>query len=170
MPIKPTQSHHVLSLPNGYHMQNNYAAALTNGTTTYLHPGAQQNGLTVQQLQLKNAFTNGQPEMAIAVNGSRPASYIGHVVGNGTNFNLPVAGVGGMTLSNMNLKLAPSRPMPWAAAQRSPQAVAIAQSLSPHMHAHTPAPQVSPPRGGQTPTASPSLHQQQVVGGSGATY
>ena len=173
MPVKPTPSHHALSLPNGYHMQNNYAATLTNGTTTYLHPGSQQNGLTVQQLQLKNAFTNGQPEMAIAVNGTRPASYIGHVVGNGTNFNLPVGAVGvnvGMNLANMNLKLAPSRPMPWAAAQRSPQAVAIAQSLSPHMHAHTPAPQVSPPRGGQTPTASPSLHQQQVVGGSGATY
>ncbi|KAI9437906.1 enhancer of polycomb-like-domain-containing protein [Lactarius psammicola] len=174
MPIKPSQSHHALSLPNGYHMQNNYAATMTNGTATYLHHGTQQNGLTVQQLQLKNAFTNGQPDMAIAVNASRPASYIGHVVGNGTNFNLPVGAVGvnvGMNLANMNLKLAPSRPMPWvAAAQRSPQAVAIAQSLSPHMHAHTPAPQVSPPRGGQTPTASPSLHQQQVVGGSGATY
>ena len=174
MPIKPTQSHHALSLPNGYHLQNNYAATMTNGTSTYLHHSPQQNGLTVPQLQLKNAFTNGQPDMAIAVNGSRPASYIGHVVGNGANFNLPVGTVGvnvGMNLANMNLKLAPPRPIPWvAAAQRSPQAVAIAQSLSPHMHAHTPAPQVSPPRSGQTPTASPSLHQQQLVGGSGATY
>ncbi len=173
MPVKATQSHHALSLPNGYHMQNNYAANITNGGTTYIHPGTQPNGLSVQQLQLKNAFANGQQDMAIPVNGSRPASYIGHVVGNGTNFNLPVGAVGvnvGMNLSNMNLKLAPSRPIPWVAAQRSPQAVAIAQSLSPHMHAHTPAPQVSPPRSGQTPTASPSLHQQQVVGGSGATY
>jgi enhancer of polycomb-like protein len=171
MPIKPTQSHHALSLPNGYHLQNNYAPT----NTTYLHHSPQQNGLTVPQLnQLKNAFTNGQPDMAIPVNGSRPASYIGHVVGNGANFNLPVGAVGvnvGMNLGNMNLKLAPPRPIPWvAAAQRSPQAVAIAQSLSPHMHAHTPAPQVSPPRSGQTPTASPSLHQQQLVGGSGATY
>lgn len=173
MPIKPTQSHHALSLPNGYHLQNNYAAAMTNGAATYLHPNTQQNGLTVPQLQLKNAFTNGQQDMAIAVNGSRPASYIGHVVGNGANFNLPVGAVGvnvGMNLGNMNLKLAPSRPIPWVGAQRSPQAVTIAHSLSPHMHAHTPAPQVSPPRGGQTPTASPSLHQQQLVGGSGATY
>jgi enhancer of polycomb-like protein len=173
IPMKPTQSHHAISIPNGYHVQNNYAAAMPNGTATYLHPGAQPNGLTVQQIQLKNAFANGQQEMAIAVNGSRPASYIGHVVSNGANFNLPVGAVGvnvGMNLSNMNLKLPPSRPMPWAAAQRSPQAVAIAHSLSPHMHAHSPAPQVSPPRGGQTPTASPSLHQQQIVGGSGATY
>ena len=176
IPVKPTQSHHAISIPNGYHVQNNYAAAMSNGTAAYLHPGAQPNGLTVQQqIQLKNAFTNGQQEMAIAVNGSRPASYIGHVVSNGTNFNLPVGAVGvnvGMNLSNMNLKLPPSRPMPWVAAQRSPQGVAIAHSLSlsPHMHAHSPAPQVSPPRGGQTPTASPSLHHQQVVGGSGATY
>jgi len=172
--IKPTQSHHALSLPNGYPLQNNYAATMTKGTTTYLHHSPQQNGLTVPQLQLKNAFTNGQPDMAIALNGSRPASYIAHAVGNGANFNLPVGAVGvnvGMNLANMNLKLAPPRPIPWVATtQRSPQAVAIAQSLSPHMHAHSPAPQVSPPRGGQTPTASPSLHQQQVVGGSGATY
>ncbi|KAI9453934.1 enhancer of polycomb-like-domain-containing protein, partial [Russula earlei] len=129
MPIKPTQPHHAISIPNGYHIQNSYATAMSNGTPTYLHPSSQQNGLTVQQIQLKNAFTNGQPDIPIAVNGSRPASYIGHVVGNGTNFNLPVGAVGvnvGMNLSNMNLKLPPSRAMPWAAAQRSPQAVAIA--------------------------------------------
>jgi enhancer of polycomb-like protein len=173
MPMKPSQPHHAISIPNGYHIQNNYAPTIPNGTPTYIHPGTQQNGLAVQQIQLKNAFTNGQPEMAIAVNGSRPASYIGHVVSNGTNFNLPVGAIGvnvGMNLTNMNLKLAPTRTVPWAAAQRSPQAVAIAHSLSPHMHAHSPTPQVSPPRGGQTPTASPSLHQQQVVSGSGATY
>jgi hypothetical protein len=70
MPIKPTQSHHALSLPNGYHLQNNYAAAMTNRTATYLHPSMQQNGLTVLQLQLKNVFTNGQQDMAITVNGS----------------------------------------------------------------------------------------------------
>jgi enhancer of polycomb-like protein len=172
LPMKPAQPQHPISIPNGYHIQNNYAAAMPNGTPAYLHPSAQQNGLTVQQIQLKNAFANGQPEMAIAVNGSRGASYIGHVVGNGTNFNLPVGAVGvnvGMNL-NMNLKLPPSRTMPWPTAQRSSPAVAIAHSLSPHIHAHSPTPQVSPPRGGQTPTASPSLHQQQVVSGSGATY
>ncbi|KAI0300651.1 enhancer of polycomb-like-domain-containing protein [Multifurca ochricompacta] len=172
MPMQPNQGHHAISLPNGYHMQNNYAAAMTNGATTYLHPGTQQNGLSVQQIQLKNVFSNGQQEIPIPVNGSRPASYIGHV-SNGTNFNLPVGAVGvnvGMNLSNINLKLPSTRPMQWATTQRSPQAVAIAHSLSPHMHPHSPAPQVSPPRGGQTPTASPSLHQQQVVGGSGATY
>ncbi|KAN0129912.1 hypothetical protein V8E53_012238 [Lactarius tabidus] len=62
MPIKPTQSHHALPLPNGYHLQNNYAAAMTNRITTYLHPCTQKNGLTVLQLWLKNAFTNGQQE------------------------------------------------------------------------------------------------------------
>lgn len=172
MPIKPTQPHAAISIPNGYHIQNNYAPTLPNGTTTYLHPGAQQNGLAVPQLQLKGAFTNGQPEMPITVNGSRAASYIGHVVSNGANFNLPVGAVGvnvGTNLTNVNLKLQPSRAVPWTTAQRNSQAVAIA-SLSPHMHAHSPTPQVSPPRGGQTPTASPSLHQQQMVSGTGATY
>jgi len=114
---------------------------MPNGTTTYLHPGAQQNGLTVPQIQLKGAFTNGQPEMPIAVNGSRPASYIGHVVSNGANYNLPVGAVGvnvGTNLTNVNLKLQPSRTVPWTTAQRNSQAVAIAQSLSPHMHAHSP--------------------------------
>ena len=173
MPIKATQPHSAISIPNGYHIQNNYAPTMPNGTTTYLHPGAQQNGLTVPQIQLKGAFTNGQPELPIAVNGSRPASYIGHVVSNGANFNLPVGAVGvnvGTNLTNVNLKLQPSRAVPWTTAQRNSQAVAIAQSLSPHMHAHSPTPQVSPSRGGQTPTASPSLHQQQIVSGTGATY
>lgn len=173
MPMKPTQSHHAISISNGYHIQNNYAASIPNGTPTYLHPTTQQNGLNVQQIQLKSALTNGQPEMPIAVNGSRPAYNIGHVVGNGANFNLPVGAVGvnvGVNLGSMNLKLPPSRAMPWPTTQRSPQAVAIAHSLSPHMHAHSPTPQVSPPRGGPTPTASPSLHHQQVVSGSGATY
>ena len=149
MPMKPTQPHPAVSI---HHLQNNYAPTVPNGTTTYLHPAAQQNGL----VQMKGAFTNGQ-EMPITVNGSRPAYNIGHVASN-TNFNLPTP---------MNLKL-PSRAMPWVTAQRNSQAaVAIAQSLSPHMHAHSPTPQVSPPRGGQTPTASPSLHQQPMVNGTG---
>jgi len=172
MPMKPTQPHPAISIPNGYHIQNNYAPTMPNGATTYLHPSAQQNGLTVPQIQLKGAFTNGQPEIPIGVNGSRSAAYIGHVVSNGT-INLPVGAVGvnvGTNLTNVNLKLQPSRAVPWVAAQRNSQAVAIAQSLSPHMHAHNPTPQVSPPRGGQTPTASPSLHQQQMVSGTGATY
>jgi hypothetical protein len=41
----------------------------------------------------------------------RPASYIGHVVSNGTNFNLPVQSVGvnvRTNLTNVNLKLQPS--------------------------------------------------------------
>jgi enhancer of polycomb-like protein len=166
MPIKPAQ-HPAISIPNGYHIQN-YAPSMPNGTATYLHPGAQQNGLTVPQIQLKGAFTNGQPEHPITINGSRPAPYIA----NGNNFNLPVGAVGvslGTNLTNVNLKVPPPRVVPWTA-QRNPQAVAIAQSLSPHMHTHSPTPQVSPPRGGQTPTASPSLHQQQMVSGTGATY
>ena len=148
--MKPTQ-HAAMSIPN-YHMQNGYSP---NGT--FLHAGAQPNGLTVQQIPLKGAFTNGQ-DMPV----NNRAAYIGHVVSNGANFNLPAVGVTNLT----NLKLAPSRTIPWAAQRGSP-AVAIAQSLSPHMHAHSPTPQVSPPRGGQTPTASPSLHQQQMVNGTG---
>ena len=151
MPMKPTAQHAAISIPN-YHMQNGYAP---NGT--YLHAGAQPNGLTVQQIPLKGAFTNGQ-DMPV----NNRAAYIGHVVSNGANFNLPAVGVTNLT----NLKLAPSRTIPWAAQRGSP-AVAIAQSLSPHMHAHSPTPQVSPPRGGQTPTTSPSLHQQQMVNGTG---
>jgi hypothetical protein len=65
MPIKPTQSHHALPLLNSYHLQNNYAAAMTNGIMTYLHPCTQKNGLTVLQLWLKNAFTNGQQEWSL---------------------------------------------------------------------------------------------------------
>jgi hypothetical protein len=49
---------------------------MSNGAPAFLPPSTQQNGLPVQLNQLKNASTNGQPEMAIAVNGSRPASYI----------------------------------------------------------------------------------------------
>ncbi|KAH9010915.1 hypothetical protein EDB85DRAFT_2281909, partial [Lactarius pseudohatsudake] len=62
-----------------------------------------------QAAALKNAFTNGQPDMTIAVNGSRPASYIGHIVGNGANFDLLVEAVGvnvGMDLANLDLSLA----------------------------------------------------------------
>jgi hypothetical protein len=88
--MKPNQPHHAISIPNGYHIQNGYATTMTNGTPPYLQQGAQQNGLAVQQIQLKNAFANGQPEMAIAVTGSWPASYIRHVVNNGANFNLLV--------------------------------------------------------------------------------
>ena len=93
-----------------------------------------------------------------------PASYIGHVVSNGMNFNLPVRAVGvnvGMNLTNMNLKLAPR-----AAHIRC----GYAHLLTPHMHAHSPTPQMSPPCGGRTPKATPSLHQQQVVSRSGTTY
>jgi len=95
---------------------------MTNGTPPYLQQGAQQNGLAIQQIQLKNAFVNGQPEMAIAVPGSRPASYIGHVL---LKLEIPLA-------SNAR-----------ATAQCSTQAVAIAQSLSLHIHAHSPTPQAS---------------------------
>ena len=88
---------------------------MANRITTCIHPGTRQNKFIVQQLQLKNTSTNGKQDMAIAVNGSRPASYIGHVVSNRTNFNLPVGAVSvnvGMNLTNLNLKLAPSQPMP----------------------------------------------------------
>ncbi len=50
---------------------------MSNGTTTYLHPGTQQNGVTVPQIQLKGAFTNSQLEMPIAVDGSCCVIYQG---------------------------------------------------------------------------------------------
>jgi hypothetical protein len=108
--------------------------------------------------------------MSIASQWSQPASYTTH---NGTNFNLPVRAVGvnvGTDLTNVNLKLQPSRAVPWTTVQRNSQPVAIARSLSLHMDAHSPTPQVSPTHGGQTPSASPSLHQQQMVSRTGATY
>jgi len=86
----------------------------------------------VPQIQLKGAFTNSQPEMPMAVNGSRPASYIGHVVSNGTNFYFPVGAVGiniGTNLTNVNLKLQPSWAVPQTIAQQSSLAVEISQSL-----------------------------------------
>ena len=71
----------------------------------------------LSHLAVESVFTNGQPEMAIAVKGSQPALYIGHVVSNGTNFNPPVGAVGvnvGVNLTNMNLKFPPTQMVLWA--------------------------------------------------------
>jgi hypothetical protein len=48
MPRKPTQPRHAISIPNGYHIQINYAAAMSNGTPAFLPPNLQHNGLLVQ--------------------------------------------------------------------------------------------------------------------------
>ena len=156
MPIKPTQPHPAISIPNGYHIQNNYAPSMPNGNTTCLYPGAQQNGLTVTQIQLKGAFTNGRSEMPIAVNGSRHASYIGYVVSNGTNSTSQCcANVGtnltptlvGSALDNRSTKFA----------SRSKCSIALRTCI---------------PRGwpDTNPTASPLLHHHQMVSGTGMTY
>ena len=64
-------------------------------------------------------------------------------------------------LINANLKLQPSRAVPWTTAQRNSQAVAIAQSLSPHMHAHRVSVTVRHPS---------TVHQQQMVSRTGMMY
>ncbi|KAI0057206.1 hypothetical protein BV25DRAFT_1812676 [Artomyces pyxidatus] len=100
-----------------------------------------------------------------------------------------------LNMGNMNLKLPTTRQMQWAAAQVTPNegggarrpphllspqqgraspvtvghGITIAHSLSPILHNPVPGQQLSPPRAGQTPAASPSLHQQ-VVGGAGQGY
>lgn len=106
MPMKPTQDHRAISIPSRCDIQNDYTAAMSNEILAFLPPSMQQDGLPVQLNQLKNASTIGQPEMAIAVNGSRPASYIGYVVGNRADFNLPVGSISvnvGTNMNNMNL-------------------------------------------------------------------
>ena len=37
MPILIESRHNYISIPNDYHIQNNYALTMPNGTTTYLH-------------------------------------------------------------------------------------------------------------------------------------
>ena len=46
----------------------------------------------------------------------------------------------GTNLTNVNLKLQPSRAVPWTTARRNSQAVESAQSPSPHMHTYSPTP------------------------------
>ncbi|KAI0047478.1 hypothetical protein FA95DRAFT_1518958 [Auriscalpium vulgare] len=162
MPVKPPATHHAITMPNGYHM-NAFNPALPNGGGfTYTAP--QTSNLSAQALQNLRSVYN-LPAQDLTLNASRAASYIGHVVPNGSSFNLPVSAP--LAGGNINLKLPAPRQMQWAAAQNGTDGaagVAIAHSLSPHMH--SPAQQGSPPRTAQQPSASPSMHHQQAVGGS----
>jgi enhancer of polycomb-like protein len=115
-PVRPkSQNQHPIAIPNGYHLtaMNGYPA-MPNGTQ-YLHAAAQHNGLSVQQMQnLKSTFgviPPGADLTAVQTNGGRQISapYMGHVVTNGANFNLP------LPPANMNLKLPPARQMQWSA-------------------------------------------------------
>ncbi|THH11138.1 hypothetical protein EW146_g8143 [Bondarzewia mesenterica] len=188
MQLKPPNPHHAMNMPNGYHM-NSYSPSMPNAAA-YLHANMPHGPLSIQQMQsLKSAFA-GQ-DMTMQVNGNRPAAYMGHVIPNGANYNLPLGVNVGQNMSmGMNLKLPTSRQVQWASAQqgqrqahltppqsRASPSVAIAHSLSPHLHSASPTMpsqqvqvQVSPSRPGQTPASSPSIQQQQqqaAVGGSG---
>jgi hypothetical protein len=67
-------------------------------------------------------ITNGQ-DMPV----NNRAAYIGHVVSNGANSNLPAVGITNLT----NLKLAPSQTIPWVAQHGSPPvAIAIVTSTA----------------------------------------
>ena len=135
-PVRPkSQNQHPVSLPNGYHLTaiNGYTA-LSNGSQ-FLPAST----LSIQQMQnLKSAFAAASPSADLATNGARQLPYIGHVVPNGANFNLPLTpGTG------MNIKLPPARQMQWSstAMQRGNNGVdssSINASLSPSpSHAHT---------------------------------
>ncbi|KAA1475661.1 hypothetical protein DENSPDRAFT_883731 [Dentipellis sp. KUC8613] len=154
-------------------------------------------GLSVQHMQsLKSAFTASQDMSVPVTNGahnSRAATYTGHVVPNGANYNLPL----NLNMNNMamNIKLPNARQMQWAAAQTpeaaerrpahlassppqgralpaaSAHGINIAHSLLPHLHSPNAmrGQQLSPPRPPQTPVpVSPSLQQQAAVGPSAA--
>ncbi|KIJ13620.1 hypothetical protein PAXINDRAFT_116937 [Paxillus involutus ATCC 200175] len=94
-----------LSIPlNGYHVPIN-GYTIPNGS--YMH-SRQPNGMSLQHMQsLKMALAQGQDANA-AVHGAQgrpiPASYVGHLVSNGTHYNMQM-GAG----TNVNLKLAPGR-------------------------------------------------------------
>ena len=153
-----------MNMPNGYYI-NNYNPSISN-TAAYMHANMQHSPLSIQQMQsLKSAFT-GQ-DLPIQVNGNRPAAYMGHVVPNGANYNLPLGvnvspnmnmNIGNINMANMgvNLKLPASRQMQWASTPqvqspdvrrqahlspsqgRASPAVSIAHSLSPHLHSGSP--------------------------------
>jgi enhancer of polycomb-like protein len=110
-PVRPkSQNQHPIAIPNGYHLtaMNGYPG------TQYLHAAAQHNGLSVQQMQnLKTSFgvmPPGADLTTLQTNSGRQIStpYMGHVVTNGANFNMPLHG------ANMNLKLPPARQMQWS--------------------------------------------------------
>ena len=89
-----------------------------------------------------------------------PALYIGHVVSNGNKFQL----AGGCRQCQRWDESDQYEPEAHTTRSGStqPTRCGYAHLLIPHMHAHSPTPQMSPPHSARTPTASPSLHQQQV--------
>jgi enhancer of polycomb-like protein len=104
-PVRPkSQDQHRPPVPNGYHLTTvNGYTSMVNGSFLH-HPNAQ---LSMQQVQtLKSAF---QDVNALQTNATRPlppVSFMGHVVGSGTNFNMSLNGGG-------NPKLPAARQM-WA--------------------------------------------------------
>jgi enhancer of polycomb-like protein len=139
IPTKPTATHHAITMPNGYHM-NNYSSSLVNGSATHMHVNGQLN--LQQQLA---AYMN--------VNGSRPAAYVGT---NSVNYSVPMT-------QNISLKMPASRQLQWAAAQNvANTGVSIAHSRSPLLHPQQPGVHGSPPR----PSQSPSMQHQQAVSGT----
>jgi len=113
-PVRPKSQnqHHI----NGYHLtaMNGYPT-MSNGSQYLHHSSAQHNGLSIQQMQnLKSTFAaipTAQDVNSIQANGARQiaGSYLGHVVPNGTSFDMQL-GAG----ANMILKLPSTRQMQWA--------------------------------------------------------
>jgi len=174
-PVRPkSQNQHHIQVPNGYHLtaMNGYPA-MSNGSQ-YLHANTQHNSLSIQQMQtLKSAFAtvpSGADMNTVQANGNRQitAPYIGHVVTNGTNFNMPLTG------TSMNLKLPPVRPMQWSTSpvQRGNNGVessGMNGSLSPSpSHGHTlPVPPTRTPSANGSRAGMRGLTAHSIGQGSG---
>lgn len=141
-PARPkAESQHVpVSVPlSSYHIPMN-GYSLPNGAVM-----RQPNGLTLQQMQ---SF-----KMALAQNAEgRPAQvpYPGHLVQNGTHFNVQLAGG-----TNLNIKLPQGRQWPGVA---SPHQQPV------QLHEGTPSPHVTP---GNLPTRTPSANGMRTANRAG---
>jgi len=163
-PVRPKSQdqHRAVSVPNGYHLTavNGYTA-MANGSFLH-HPNA---SLSNQQVQtLKSAFN---PDVnAIQANATRqfpPVSYMGHVVANGTNFNMSIGGG--------NPKLPAARQMQWASPplQRPTGNNGVDSSGMPSNMASSPSAHstVGPPV--RTPSSNGSRNGNGIRGGIQAT-
>ncbi|TFK47739.1 hypothetical protein OE88DRAFT_737780 [Heliocybe sulcata] len=111
-PVRPSSQTQPTMPVNGYHVPglNGFPNSLPNGSP-YMHHG----NLSPQQVEvIKNVFPPVQPGQgfSIPVNPGMqprgPGSYVGHVVPNGVNFNVPLGN------ASLNLNLPPKRQMQWA--------------------------------------------------------
>ncbi|OBZ78426.1 Enhancer of polycomb-like protein 1 [Grifola frondosa] len=197
----PTATVTMPNLPNGYHISSNaYSAVMPNGSP-FPYSTPRHNGLTLQQMQnLKSVLSmSPTPDVPMQTNNVnmalRPASYVSHVLPNGSNYAMPMSrqmqwaavaqrspssadanGVEAQTRAPIPLARGVNMPvMNHALAQgrASPASAHIARltphSPSPHMLSPSLTPQVhsSPTRTPQPSLASPSLQSRQVVGSSG---